>query len=113
MSKLAWLGQVTQSHTLCPKEKWTWHPWLLAGALPTSLSPRQASGLSPHCLLGPEVGIYRASASQAWEGPKPCWRAGSAHPCLHPQLCCRGCQMWARSHPLDTPADPREPSPRI
>ena len=108
MSKLAWLGQVTQSHTLCPKEKWTWHPCSWQGLCQQAFLP----GMAPHCLLGPEVGIYRATASQAWEGPNPCWRAGSAHPCLHPQLCCRGCRIWARSHPLHPPAD-REPSPGI
>lgn len=89
MSKLAWLGQLTQSHTLCPKEVLTWHVRVLApgwGSFSRALLPLH--------LLGPKVGILRASASQPWEGPNPHWGAGSLSPIsTHNQHCAQRPQI--------------------
>ena len=64
-SKLAWLGQVTQSHTLLPQGRVNL-PLTIVRAPGWGSAKRPFSQAQlPHCLLGPAVGIYRASATQA------------------------------------------------
>ena len=64
MSKLAWLGQLTQSHTLCPKKKWAWNPPMVpAPGWGSTKTPFFQAWLPCH-LLGQEADVYRASATQ-------------------------------------------------
>ena len=64
MSKLAWLGPLTQSHTLYPKEKWAWHPPMVpAPGWGSTKTPFFQAWLPCH-LLGQEADIHRASATQ-------------------------------------------------
>lgn len=112
MSKLAWLGQVTQSHTLRPTEKGL-AP--LAPGRGSANKPFSQAGIRSFSPLsvGPRSGHLRGLSQPGLGGTKALLESRLRPPLLHPPLCCRGCQIWARSHPLDTPADPREPSPRI
>lgn len=97
-SKLAWLGQLTQSHTLCSKKKWAWHPPIVPTPGCGSAKKPFSQARLPCHLLGQEVAIYRASATQPGRDQNARWGAASPLPFLHPQpaLCSRGCQISGR-----------------